>query len=272
MVTRPDRAAYYAQVAEYFDQEAPLFEQHYRNNPVLQRIRADFRRITTTATFQSGLEIGCGPGLDIAWFAARYPQLRWRAIDVAPRMVEQAQAKLATLPGVDARAAVGAPEELAALFPGERFDLIYCYFGALNTVPDLRAAAAALERVLTPQGTLVLTFVNRWFLLDMLWNFLRLRPRRAVARVTGAWAGYSPGRPLASSARSAREVRRAFAPGFRVARHKGYSILYPAWYRQRFLPVEGRLGDLLWSCDALLNHTPLWNLGEYSLYYLKRRG
>ncbi len=266
-----ERERYYAQVAQYFDAEAPLFELHYRNNPVLQRIRADFRRITTTATFGSGLEIGCGPGLDIAWFAARYPQGRWRAIDVAPRMVEQAQAKLAALPGVDARAAVGSPEDLATLFPGETFDLIYCYFGALNTVPDLRAAAAALERALTPQGTLVLTFVNRWFLLDMLWNLLRLRPRRALARVTGAWAGYAPGRPLASSACSARKVRRAFAPEFAVKRHKGYSIVYPAWYRHRFLPVEGWLGNLLWSIDALLNRTPFWNLGEYSLYLFKRR-
>ncbi|HNW58549.1 MAG TPA: class I SAM-dependent methyltransferase [bacterium] len=272
MTTAEERAGYYAEVARYFDQEAPEFENHYLNNPVLQRLRADFRRITTTATFASGLEIGCGPGIDIAWFAAQYPQQRWRAIDIAPRMVAQAQAKLRRLNGVDARAVVGAPEDLAALFPDETFDLIYCYFGALNTVPDLPAAAAALGRALTPQGTLVLTFVNRWFLLDMLWNLLRLRPRRALARVTGAWAGYSPGRPLASSARSAREVQRAFAPAFTAVRRKGYSIVYPAWYRHRFLPVEGPLGTLLWRADALLNRTPFWNLGEYSLYFFKRRG
>ncbi len=274
-MTRPqnqDPSGYYAKVARYFDEEAHLFERHYRNNPVLQRIRSDFRRITRDYPFASGLEIGCGPGIDIAWFAATYPHLRWRAIDLAPLMVEQAREKIGALINVDVRADAGAPEDLATLYPRETFDLIYCYFGALNTVPDLRLAAEALSRALAPQGTMVLTFVNRWFLFDIVWNLLRLRPRRALARITGTWAGYSPDRPLASSARSARDVRRSFAPEFECIRSKGYSIVYPAWYRHRFLPVEGRLGNLLWRIDALLNHTPFWNLGEYTLYVFKRRG
>ncbi|OPZ76930.1 MAG: Trans-aconitate 2-methyltransferase [bacterium ADurb.Bin431] len=265
------RTAYYQEVARYFDDEARLFERHYENNPILQRIRGDFRAITLEQPFTSGLEIGCGPGIDIAWFAAAHPELRWRAIDIAPLMVGEAREKLAALSGVDVRVEVGAPEDLATLFPQERFDLIYCYFGALNTVPDLRETAQALGRALTPQGAMVLTFVNRWFLFDLIWNLLRLRPRRALARITGSWAGYSPSRPLASSARSAREVRRAFAPEFRCIKARGYSIVYPAWYRHRFLPVEGWLGRLLWRIDALLNRTPLWNLGEYTLYLFMRR-
>ena len=215
------RTAYYQEVARYFDDEARLFERHYENNPILQRIRGDFRAITLEQPFTSGLEIGCGPGIDIAWFAAAHPELRWRAIDIAPLMVGEAREKLAALSGVDVRVEVGAPEDLATLFPQERFDLIYCYFGALNTVPDLRETAQALGRALTPQGAMVLTFVNRWFLFDLIWNLLRLRPRRALARITGSWAGYSPSRPLASSARSAREVRRAFAPNSGALRPGG---------------------------------------------------
>lgn len=263
-------APYYSRVAAYFDQEADLFEKHYLNNAVLQRLRQDFRRITTSCTFTSGLEIGCGPGIDIAWFAGRYPQLRWRAIDIAPLMVAQARQKAAALPDVDLAIDVGAPEDLAQLYPGMQFDLIYCYFGALNTVPDLKAAADALAAALTPGGTMVLTFVNRWFLLDLLWNLVRLRPRRALARIANTWAGYSPDRPLASSARSARQVRRAFAPGLTCVDSRGYSILYPAWYRHRFIAAEGRLGRLLWRLDQVLNRTPLWNLGEYTLYVFRR--
>lgn len=267
----PASAAYYDQVARYFDEEANLFERHYQNNPVLQRIRQDFRRITTAFAFSSGLEIGCGPGIDIAWFAEKYPTLRWRAIDVAPLMIAQARNKIQSFSGIDVRVEVGTPDSLEALFPGETFDLIYCYFGALNTVPDLRLAAQALSKALSPHGSMVLTFVNRWFLFDILWNLVRLRPRRALARITGAWAGYSPDRPLASSARSAREVQGCFGPEFRSVQKKGYSILYPAWYRHRFLPVEGRLGQFLWRIDALLNHTPFWNLGEYTLYVFQRQ-
>lgn len=266
-----NNSSYYDRVASYFDQEADHFEGHYLNNAVLQRLRHDFRRITTTFPFASGLEIGCGPGIDIAWFAAHYPQLRWRAIDIAPLMVAQARQKAAALPEADLAIDVGAPEDLAQLYPGMQFDLIYCYFGALNTVPDLKTAAAALGAALAPNGTMVLTFVNRWFILDLLWNLVRLRPRRALARIANTWAGYSPDRPLASSARSAREVRRAFAPEFACTHARGYSIFYPAWYRHRFIQAEGRLGRLLWRLDRMLNHTPLWNLGEYTLYVFRRQ-
>ncbi len=258
--------AYYAEVARYYDQEAAAFERHYDNNPILQRIRTDFRAITETYPFTSGLEIGCGPGIDLFYYASKYPQLLWRGIDVSPGMVDQAQAKLAALDAVDVRAATGTPEMLKTLFPGQRFDLVYCYFGALNTVTDLGAAAAALAEVLSPRGVMVLTFVNRWYLFDILWHFLRGRPRRALARVTQKWAGYAPERPLDSMCRSASEIKRLFAPHARLIKRRGYSIIYPAWYRHRFIPVQGRLGKMLWRLDGLLNHTPFWNLGEYTLY------
>ncbi len=262
---------YYAQVARYYDEEAASFEKHYDNNPILQRLRSDFRAVTEEYSATAGLEIGCGPGIDLHYFAGKYPHALWRGIDVSSGMVEQARAKLAACDASDVRAEVGTPETIEALFPGRKFDLIYCYFGALNTVSDLEMAARALAKALAPNGAMVLTFVNRWYLADMIWNLLRGRPRRALARVTQKWAGYAPERPLDSMCRSATAIKKIFSPLFTCTKRRGYSIFYPAWYRHRFIPVNGFLGKALWRLDCALNHTPFWNLGEYSLYVFTPR-
>lgn len=257
---------YYERVADYYDQEAALFEQHYQNNPILQRIRHDFRRITERYPFQSALEIGCGPGIDLFYFADKYPQRKFRGIDVSPAMVEHARAKLISLAHVDVRADIGAADDIAMVYPDEKFDLIYCYFGALNTVPDLKRTATNMVKQLTHNGVMILTFVNRWYWFDILWYMLRLRWQKAWARATNNWRGYAPNRPLQSYCRSTHEIIRAFSPHANCIFRKGYSILYPAWYRHRFIPIEGTLGNILWRLDSLVNYTPFRDLGEYNLY------
>jgi SAM-dependent methyltransferase len=262
---------YYEKVAAYYNIESELFEQHYYNNAILQRLRQDFRRITEKYSFRSCLEIGCGTGMDLLYFAEKYPGRCIRGIDVSPGMWRQARANLEQVPEADVRADIGTPEDLDLLYPGQRFELIYCYFGALNTVPDLEATAAQLRAHLTERGVLVLTFVNRWFVFEILWNMIRLRFRHSVARLRPVWNGYAPLRPLASHCRSAREVKKAFAPLFTLTERRGYSILFPAWFRHRFIHAESRLGRALWQIDRLLNKTLFWNCGEYSLYVFKPR-
>ncbi len=263
--------SYHQQVAEYYDQESVLFERNYEANPILQRLRTDFRDQTTLYMFSSALEVGCGPGFDLEYFAGRYPDLRLRGVDISPRMVELSRQRLQRFQGQDIDVRVARVDGLSEVFETETFDLIYCYFGALNTVPDLRQAAEHLSRHVHPGSTLVLTFVNKWFLFDIVWNVMRLRWRRAVSRLRRTWPGYAPQRPLPSRCRSAREVIQAFSHHFEVQRRRGYSIVFPAWFRHRFLPTQGRLGRVLWRIDALLNRTPFWNLGEYTLYVFKPR-
>ncbi|MBN1542281.1 class I SAM-dependent methyltransferase [candidate division KSB1 bacterium] len=263
-----DSSAYYRQVAGYFDVESTAFEKNYRNNAILQQLRTDFRQITERYRFDSLLEIGCGTGIDLRYFAEKYPHCRIRGIDVSPAMVVESRKKLESAAG-NVYVDLGTPEKLDSLVGQDRFDMIICYFGALNTVPKLNEAADALARHLTPKGTLVLTFVNRWFLFEILWNLLRLRPRRAFARLRRDWPGYAPNRPLPSRCRSASEIRRCFGHHFRLVDRRGYSIVYPAWYRHRFISVDGRLGRMLWRVDRLINKTLFWNLGEYSLYVFK---
>lgn len=262
---------FYDKVALYYDRESIEFERNYKANPILQRLRADFRAITERYHFDSALEIGCGPGFDLEYFARHHEHTKLRGIDVSPAMIELSRQRLEPYQNQDVNVQVADIEHLDEKLDTERFDLIYCYFGALNTVEDLNYTAEILRRRVNDNSTLVLTFVNKWFLFDILWNILRLRWRRSISRLRRVWSGYAPDRPLPSRCHSAREVKQAFGACFKLHYRKGYSIVYPAWFRHRFLPVEGRLGEVLWRIDRFFNRTPFWNLGEYSLYVFKPR-
>ena len=255
------------QTGAYYDAFAEVAEERYTSNHVLVRVREAFRRAVEPHPAASVLDLGCGPGTDLAWFAARYPGRRYAGIDVSPRMVELARAKLGDR-GV--RIARGCTEDIPRVFSGEQFDLVYSFFGPLNTEPDLGRAVQALTHAVAPGGVLVLTFVSRTFILDTAMHLLRGRLRRAMARFFNRWRGYSEQTPLAASLFFPRQIEARFAPAFQVERREGFSIIYPAWYRaDRFRP-NGRAVRALWIADRALNRTPLWSAGEHLLYVLRR--
>jgi len=251
----------------YYDAFAEVAEERYSSNHVLVRVREAFRRAVEPHPAAAVLDLGCGPGTDLAWFAARYPARRYAGIDVSPRMVELARTKLADC-GV--RVERGCAEDLPRVFPGERFDLIYSFFGPLNTEPDLDRAVGALAQAVAPDGVLVLTFVSRAYVADSALHLLRGRPGHAVARLANRWRGYSPQTPLRAWLYFPRQIEARFAPAFQVERREGFSILYPAWYRATRFAEHGALVRALWIADRVLNRTPFWSAGEHLLYVLRR--
>jgi ubiquinone/menaquinone biosynthesis C-methylase UbiE len=262
-----DNSLYYRKVAEYYDHEACNYEERYWRNNVAQRIRQSFREEVKIHSFSNVLEIGCGTGLDASHFGSIYPERKIYGIDVAPAMVASASRKAQDLGLENVRIIVGSPENLEALFPEVQFDHIYVFFGALNTVPDLRQVAGTLKKRMKPDGTMVLTFVNKWYLVDMLIDLVKFRFKRAFRRVRKIWGGYSEVNHLESRCFSPREIKKAFGGDFQVTHARGYSILYPAWYRTNWVGRLGRkISDILWNADRILSHTPAWCLGEYALY------
>jgi SAM-dependent methyltransferase len=251
----------------YYDAFAETAEERYGSNHVLVRVREAFRRAVERHPARSILDVGCGPGTDLAWFAERYPGRRYAGIDISPRMVELARTRLAHR---GLRVVRGCTEDIPRVFPGEQFDLVYSFFGPLNTEPDLDRAVGALAQVVVPGGVLVLTFVSRTYLLDAALHLLRGRPGRAVARFTNRWRGYSDEKPLAASLLFPRQIEGRFAPRFRVERREGFSIIYPAWYRAARFREDGAVVRALWLADRVLNRTPLWSTGEHLLYEFRR--
>ena len=261
---------YYERVAAYYDEDAGEWNDRYWTNPIAQRIRQAFREEVKRLPFSNALEVGCGTGLDLVHFGAIYPERSLLGIDVSPEMVRLAQARIQRSGRSNALAAVGSVERAPDLRGAGAFDLCYVFFGALNTVEDLDRSADRLYDATAPGGYVVLTFVNRWYLADIAVGLVRGRWKRAFSRLGAVWGGYSPDRTIPSRCVSPRDVRRAFGRGGRMSRRRGFSIVYPAWYRSSWLPRLGRTSHWLWELDRWLNRTPAWSTGEYTLYVFRK--
>ena len=263
---------YYQKVAKYYNVDAESFECRYWENSTLQKIRQEFREQIYRADFENLLEIGFGTGIDIVHFAKTYPKKKIFGIDVSPEMYRHCNQKLRTENLANAFISVGTPEEIPDIFKDQKFDLIYVFFGALNTTNNLEKIPEQLEMILTKNGQLVLTFVNKWYLTEIFLQLLKLNFIKAFARFRKFWGGYSSAKYLESRCYSPYEIRNIFQKKFSVVNKRGYSILYPAWYRNHWVTrMSEKPAGILWKADEWLNKTFVWMFGEYFLYSFRRR-
>ena len=261
---------YYDKVKSYYNEDSDNFEGRYWENITLQRIRTSFRKHTDLYSFDSILEIGFGPGLDLIYFSKKNTNAKIYGIDVSDGMHDWAKKQINQkgLKNIDIE--VGTVEDLRSLFPNQKFDHIYVYFGALNTVENLDNIPNYLKEILKPNGEMVLTFVNKWYLAAILLPAIKLRFSIATRRLHKIWGGYSPVKFLESRCYSYKEIKKTFHE-FEIVEKRGYSIFYPAWYDNRFTIKYPKLTNFFWKFDKLLQKTPFWNLGEYTLYIFKNK-
>ena len=261
---------YYHSVGTYYDKDAIDFEHRYWENDTLQRIRQSFREHIRKYNFTKALEIGFGPGFDMVHFAQTFPNAQINRVDVSAEMVRIANEKIIQSNLQNAIVKEGSVEDIESQFPGERYDMIYVFFGALNTVNDLNASIKELERLLLPGGNLVLTFVNKWYVGGIIIESLKGKFGRAFSRLKKIWGGYSPTNFLASKCYSTSEVKSSSTLSCEYQR--GYSIFFPAWYYRgihKRLPSKIRL--FLWHLDSKISRTKLVTLGEYMLYDFQKK-
>ena len=262
--------AYHDEVAAYYDAEAEDFEARAGQNHVLEQLRQAFRNVTMAYDPKHVLEVGYGPGLDMVWFADQPGVETVYGLDVTPTFHRIVSEKSEAREDDKLRPMLGSAEDAQKMMGGTKVDTAIVFFGALNTTADLENAAASIAGVLEPGGRAIITFVNRWYMFDVLWHLLTLRPRRAIARLRPVWGGYSPTRHLPSVCHSAQGVKKAFSPHLKRIKRQGFCITHPAWYRHHWAPEGSLRNRCLHAVDRALRFTPLWNLGEYSLYVYER--
>lgn len=261
---------YYNEVTNYYDKDAILgFEDRAEVNSILDKIRNDFRSTTIKYPFSKVLEIGCGPGFDVSWYAEKYPDLQFTAVDISPEMVLLANKKITDAGLKNAKALVSDERNLLDKFGEESFDLIYVYFGALNTVQDLGRSANIIHQLLKKDGIASLSFVNKWYMRELLVQMLKLNFKTAFARMGKVWGGYSVERHLPSHCYSPSFVKKSFSQ-FELLENKGYSIFYPPWYNDHKVKNNPEKAEKLWQRDRKIQKTPLWSMGEYTLFVFRK--
>lgn len=262
-------SSFYQTVESYYDGDAGDFDSRYWSNDVLQRIRQDFREVVKRYPFSDMLEIGYGTGLDLVHFAETHPDVYVAGIDISGAMQSAAAEKITKLGLQNVRADKGSVEDLAEIYPERQFDMVYVFFGALNTVDDLDKAAKHIFDAAAPGAYLVLSFVNRNYVAGMLLELMKLRFRAAFSRYRKEWGGYSPSQYLPSRCYNPRRIQKAFSK-FQLIKRQGYSILHPAWYYHRINRLVRKVSPMLWKADLFLNKTPFWSWGEYTLFVFQK--
>lgn len=262
--------SYYHKVKSYYNEDSKSFEERYWENQTLQRIRKSFRKVTTQYPFKTLLEIGFGPGLDVIYFSKQYPERAVFGIDISDGMFNWATMQKEKEGVKNLSLAVGSIEDIERQFPQQEFDQIIVYFGALNTVENISEVQHYIKKSLAPNGTMVLTFVNKWYLMSILKPLVKLKFKESRRRLNKVWGGYSPSKFLESRCYSYKEIKKHFNQ-FEIIKKRGYSIFYPAWYENRITKKYPKTCNFFWNLDLFLQKTPFWNLGEYSLYVFKNR-
>lgn len=263
-----ETSEYYNEVGEYFDLFAEKHHGKSDNNPILTGMRNSFREYVQHAGPKAILDIGCGPGMDVAYFAEKYPAAEVTGIDVSAKMLESATAlcKSKNL-GNTNFINTGIEKLQEHIDAGTKYDIIYVFFGALNTVTSLDAAAKIIDERLNNGGTAVLTFVNKYYLSEFFINLLKLRPGKAMARWGSVWRGYSNDVSLGSKTYTPSQIQKAFAAtSLQLQKRRGYSIFYPAWFQQDWLKKFPKACKVLYKMDKGANKMFLWGNGEYTLF------
>lgn len=262
-------SAHKEHVKSYYDQDSVTFKKRNEVNQTLQKIRDEFRAEIELYPAKSMLEIGYGPGFDIVYFAAKYPDRKVCGIDISPDMRKVALGQVADKQLQNVQLEVGTLSDIPRLFQGQKFDQIVVFFGALNTESAIDYAEDIFHQVLSDDGVMMLTIVNKWYLLGVLKPLLKMRFKIAFRRFQKVWGGYSLKKFLPSKCYSSRQVRNFF-PNSELLHRRGFSILFPAWYENHLTQKFPKLSRRLWKIDLWLQKTPFWNLGEYSLYIFKK--
>jgi SAM-dependent methyltransferase len=243
-----------------FDSAAPRYDSDFTHMPVARALRAIvWERLE--ALFPPGsrvLELACGTGEDARHLAER--GVRVLATDQSEAMLAVARGKCVGLPVEFARLEIGdwRIRELGI------FDGAFSNFGGLNVVPNYQSLTQSVQSSVKPGGKLLLVVMGRWCAWEIAWHLLhgdsatafrRWRRGGALARVGVA--------TLRVHYPSTAELRRAFAPHFRLTRVRPLGNFLPPSYlepltRRRWFPFR--------LCRWLDRHLPwpLW--ADHTLY------
>jgi ubiquinone/menaquinone biosynthesis C-methylase UbiE len=216
------------------------------------------------------LELNCGTGQD-ALFMTR-AGMTVTACDASPRMIEQARHRMALEnPDGSLEFLNLATEDLDALPATRHFDGLFSNFSGLNCVRDLKSVARMAAHRLKPGAPLLLCLSTRFCLWEIAYFLLRGHPRKALRRCFGASEARFGELCFPVYYPTLSQVRRAFAPEFRLVSTAGVGIAVPPSYLEPWVADHPRLLRRMEAMDEWIRRWPLLRvLGDHMLLHLER--
>jgi ubiquinone/menaquinone biosynthesis C-methylase UbiE len=240
-----------------FDRLAATYDRDFTDS-LIGRAQRDAVWRVALKTFRPGdnlLELNCGTGEDAFFLAAHGMSVF--ACDASPAMIARAEQRLAhKFPPCQVVFCHIPTERIAELNPDPPFDGVFSNFSGLNCIADLAPVAASLSRLVKPADRLLLCFSTRFCLWEILSYCLAGNLRKAFRRCRGTATAVLDGAPLTVYYPTVREIRRSFAPHFRLRAHTGIGVAIPPSYLEPLVRRQSMLLRFLRELEASIAALP----------------
>jgi ubiquinone/menaquinone biosynthesis C-methylase UbiE len=255
-----------------FDRVAEDYDNVFTFSAIGRSQRAEVWR-RALEVFSPGshiLELNCGTGEDALFLANA--GMAVTACDASSRMIARAARKISSSStGARIELMTLPTEALDTLTQSAHFDGVFSNFSGLNCVRDLHSVAQKMALRLQPGAPLLLCFSTRFCLWESLYFLLRANPRKAARRWKGISQARIDGATFPVYYPTLGQLRRSFAPGFRLVAVTGIGIAVTPSYLESWINRYPRLLGAMEAIDRILHSVPGFRVtGDHMLLHFER--
>jgi ubiquinone/menaquinone biosynthesis C-methylase UbiE len=241
-----------------FDAVAARYDETFTNSQIGQAQRRAVWNELGRA-FRPGdnvLEIGCGTGVDACYMGEN--GVRVVACDVSTQMIQVATRRIyAQHLQKFVKPVILRAEDISALST-QSFEGAFSNFGALNCIENLPRFARDLARLLRPGARVLLCWMGRYCLWEIIWYLAHGNRQKAFRRLrrNPITASIGDGAFVKAHYPSIRLLRRTFAPEFTIKSITGIGLTVPPSYLEHWAADHPRLIRLSERADAWMGSCP----------------
>jgi hypothetical protein len=250
-----------------FDRLADTYDRDFtssaigraQRNVVWQNLLATFPRESNL------LELNCGTGEDALFLGAH--GISVFACDASAQMIARAEQRLHHASPLAPVVFCHLPtERIGELDPVFRFDGAFSNFSGLNCIGDLRPVAADLSKLVKAGDKLLLCVSTRYCLIEIGYYLARGNLRKAFRRCKGETQATIDGATLNVFYPSIDELRRSFAPHFRLTSVTGVGVAIPPSYLENWAQRHPSCLRMLIRLEDVLARLPILRAtGDHAL-------
>jgi ubiquinone/menaquinone biosynthesis C-methylase UbiE len=257
-----------------FDRMAETYDAAFTESLIGRAQRNVVWRALQT-TFRPGdhvLELNCGTGEDALFLAKRGVSVV--ACDAAARMIEIAERrKSLEAPDASLEFRVMRNEGVDTLTPADHFDGVVSNFSGLNCVEDLSQVVRKLTHLVKPGAAALICISTRVCLWEIAWYAVRGNFKKASRRLRGRTIAQLGEIAVPVWYPTIAEVRRSFAPWFRLRSVRAVGLFVPPSYVESLARKHKFALAWLEGLDRVFASWPiLCGLGDHVLLEFERTG